>query len=161
MCFESSTVTLPSATQTMSGTQLPAWVSAGGKALFEKSANLVEPKFDEQGNYISKFQYNQPKIASYQDISYDYNKDGTVNIADQNLATEAGNTANADAIAASLSGTTPLPMSKLTEEEQMAGDLLGILFLTTSQNLLVLLLSQQSYFLFQQQIRCLLLKPFL
>ena len=95
-----------------------------GKALFEKSASLVEPKFDEQGNYISKFQYNQPKIASYQDISYDYNKDGTVDIADQNLATKAGNTANADAIAASLSGTTPLPMSKLTEEEQMAGDLL-------------------------------------
>jgi hypothetical protein len=124
MCFESSTVTLPSATQTMSGTQLPAWVSAGGKALFEKSASLVEPKFDEQGNYISKFQYSQPKIASYQDISYDYNKDGTVDIADQNLATKAGETANANAIAASLSGTTPLPMSKLTEEEQMAGDLL-------------------------------------
>ena len=44
MCA-TSTINLPSYGETVGGTTLPAWVSAGGRALFEQSAELAKSPY--------------------------------------------------------------------------------------------------------------------
>ena len=55
MCA-SSTINLPSSGQTVSGTTLPAWVSAAGRSLFEQSAELAKSPYPL---------YRGQRIASY------------------------------------------------------------------------------------------------
>ena len=55
MCA-TSTINLPSYGQTVGGTTLPAWVSAGGRALFEQSAELAKSPYPL---------YQGQRIASY------------------------------------------------------------------------------------------------
>tara|TARA_R100000544_G_scaffold36230_1_gene24233 strand:+ start:1274 stop:2275 length:1002 start_codon:yes stop_codon:yes gene_type:complete len=55
MCA-SSTINLPSYGQTLGGTTLPAWVSAGGRSLFEQSAELAKSPYPL---------YRGQRIASY------------------------------------------------------------------------------------------------
>jgi len=55
MCA-SSTINLPSSGQTVSGTTLPAWVSAAGRSLFEQSAELAKSPYPL---------YKGQRIASY------------------------------------------------------------------------------------------------
>ena len=51
-----STINLPGASETVSGTTLPAWVSAAGRALFEQSAELAKSPYPL---------YRGQRIASY------------------------------------------------------------------------------------------------
>ena len=51
-----STINLPGASETVSGTTLPAWVSAAGRALFEQSAELAKSPYPL---------YKGQRIASY------------------------------------------------------------------------------------------------
>ena len=51
-----SVTELPDASQTVEGTELPEWVSAGGKMLFEQAANIASSPYPE---------YTGPRIASY------------------------------------------------------------------------------------------------
>ena len=55
MCA-TSTINLPSYGETVGGTTLPAWVSAGGRALFEQSAELAKSPYPL---------YKGQRIASY------------------------------------------------------------------------------------------------
>ena len=55
MCA-SSTINLPGSSETVSGTTLPAWVSAAGRALFEQSAELAKSPYPL---------YRGQRIASY------------------------------------------------------------------------------------------------
>ena len=55
MCA-TSTINLPSYGQTVGGTTLPAWVSAGGRSLFEQSAELAKSPYPL---------YQGQRIASY------------------------------------------------------------------------------------------------
>ena len=55
MCA-SSTINLPSYGETLGGTTLPAWVSAGGRSLFEQSAELAKSPYPL---------YRGQRIASY------------------------------------------------------------------------------------------------
>ena len=55
MCA-SSTINLPGASETVSGTTLPAWVSAAGRSLFEQSAELAKCPYPL---------YRGQRIASY------------------------------------------------------------------------------------------------
>jgi hypothetical protein len=55
MCASSS-INLPSSGQTVSGTTLPAWVSAAGRGLFEQSAELAKSPYPL---------YRGQRIASY------------------------------------------------------------------------------------------------
>ena len=55
MCA-SSTINLPGASETVSGTTLPAWVSAAGRSLFEQSAELAKSPYPL---------YRGQRIASY------------------------------------------------------------------------------------------------
>tara|TARA_R110002126_G_scaffold266170_1_gene409354 strand:- start:119 stop:1108 length:990 start_codon:yes stop_codon:yes gene_type:complete len=55
MCA-TSTINLPSYGQTVGGTTLPAWVSAGGRSLFEQSAELAKSPYPL---------YRGQRIASY------------------------------------------------------------------------------------------------
>ena len=55
MCASSS-ISLPSSGQTVSGTTLPAWVSAAGRSLFEQSAELAKSPYPL---------YRGQRIASY------------------------------------------------------------------------------------------------
>ena len=55
MCA-SSTINLPGSSETVSGTTLPAWVSAAGRALFEQSAELAKSPYPL---------YKGQRIASY------------------------------------------------------------------------------------------------
>ena len=55
MCA-SSTINLPGSSETISGTTLPAWVSAAGRALFEQSAELAKSPYPL---------YKGQRIASY------------------------------------------------------------------------------------------------
>jgi hypothetical protein len=112
--------------------------------LDESGNPMYEEVLDEDGNvivgdtskpildydkYISQFQYTKPKLAGYTDINYDYNSDGIIDTADQTAATAAGDTLFASDIANHLLPPTdpnyvPIPKSKLTKEEQMAGGML-------------------------------------
>ena len=51
-----SVTELPDASQTVEGTELPEWVSAGGKMLFEQAANIASSPYPE---------YTGPRIATY------------------------------------------------------------------------------------------------
>ena len=137
MCYDQEPVTLSEAGETLSGTQLPEWVSQGGKAIFQNAVNLIkpqfeidpatgEPKLDAAGNpiLIPQFQYDKPTQASYFDMQYDYDGDNMITQADADAASAAGNQFHSSAISDHLSGTAPLPMSKLSAEEQMAGKML-------------------------------------
>ena len=55
MCA-TSTINLPSYGETIGGTTLPAWVSAGGRSLFEQSAELAKSPYPL---------YSGQRIASY------------------------------------------------------------------------------------------------
>ena len=55
MCA-SSTINLPGSSETVSGTTLPAWVSAAGRSLFEQSAELAKSPYPL---------YRGQRIASY------------------------------------------------------------------------------------------------
>ena len=53
-----STTELPTSEKVLSGTELPEWVSAGGRILFDEAMELAKGKYPE---------YEAPRIASYTD----------------------------------------------------------------------------------------------
>ena len=58
MCglFTNTTTVLPDPKEVIEGTQIPEWVSAAGKQLFEQSAELASSAFP---------QFTGPRIATY------------------------------------------------------------------------------------------------
>ena len=118
--------------------------------LLDESGNpLYEKMMDEEGNVvtdddgktvydteqpvwdydkpISKFKYTKPKLTQYTNIDYDYDGDGDIDAADSTAALGAGDLDKAQEITNSLatdSSFAPIPKSKLSIEEQMAGKLL-------------------------------------
>lgn len=54
------TMTLPSYQETVEGTELPSWVSAGGRELYEQARNIAQSPFP---------QYMGDRTATYEDIS--------------------------------------------------------------------------------------------
>ena len=124
MCFDQQPISLSGATKTLSGTQLPEWVSQAGKAIFGQAASLVQPQYDADGNLIPDPGYQGPRQASYVNTAYDYDGDGQITEADATAATAAGDTGKASDITQGLASGLGFPGSKLSVEEQMAGDLL-------------------------------------
>ena len=124
MCFDQQPISLSGATKTLSGTQLPEWVSQAGKAIFGQAASLVQPQYDADGNLIPDAGYQGPRQASYVNTAYDYDGDGQITEADATAATAAGDTGKASDITQGLASGLGFPGSKLSVEEQMAGDLL-------------------------------------
>ena len=55
---QSTTTTLPSSSSTLSGTEIPEWVSAGGRILFDQAMELAKSEYPE---------YTGARIASYTD----------------------------------------------------------------------------------------------
>ena len=51
-----SVTELPDASTVIEGTELPEWVSAGGKALFEQAANIAQSPYPS---------YTGPRITTY------------------------------------------------------------------------------------------------
>ena len=124
MCFDQQPISLSGATKTLSGTQLPEWVSQAGKGIFQQAASLVQPQYDADGNLIPDPGYQGPRQASYVNTAYDYDGDGQITEADATAATAAGDTGKASDITQGLASGLGFPGSKLSVEEQMAGDLL-------------------------------------
>jgi hypothetical protein len=124
MCFDQQPISLSGATKTLSGTQLPEWVSQAGKAIFGQAASLVQPQYDADGNLIPDAGYQGQRMAQYVNTAYDYDGDGQITEADATAATAAGDTGKASDITQGLASGLGFPGSKLSVEEQMAGDLL-------------------------------------
>jgi hypothetical protein len=137
MCFDNTPVELAGASKTLAGTQLPEWVSEGGKAIFGQAATLVQPKVEPEfledgsvnpsaGQLIPDSGYQGGRQALYDSIKYDYDGDGQITLADGTLATEAGSATNAKDIADYLSGAIPKDyfQSTLSKDEQLAGKML-------------------------------------
>ena len=124
MCFDQQPISLSGATKTLSGTQLPEWVSQAGKGIFQQAASLVQPQYDADGNLIPDPGFQGPRQASYVNTAYDYDGDGQITEADATAATAAGDTGKASDITQGLASGLGFPGSKLSVEEQMAGDLL-------------------------------------
>ena len=124
MCFDNQPVTLSGASTTLSGTQLPEWVSQAGKAIFGQAATLVQPQFDEEGNYIPDAGYQGERMAQYVNTAYDYDGDGQITEADATAATAAGDTGKASDITQGLASGLGFPKRKLSLEEQEAGRIL-------------------------------------
>ena len=124
MCFDNTPVTLSGASTTLSGTQLPEWVSQAGKAIFGQAATLVEPQFDADGNYIPDAGYQGERMAQYVNTAYDYDGDGQITEADATAATAAGDAGKASDITQGLASGLGFPKSKLSLEEQEAGRML-------------------------------------
>ena len=59
-CTTPTMTTLPSYTETVKGTELPAFVAAGGRELYDQARNLAFQPFPEYGG---------PRSATYDDIS--------------------------------------------------------------------------------------------
>ena len=58
--FCTNTVTeLPDSSTVIEGTELPEWVSAGGKMLFEQAANIASSPYPE---------FTGPRIATYGNV---------------------------------------------------------------------------------------------
>ena len=55
---QSTTTTLPTSSSTLSGTEIPEWVSAGGRILFDQAMELAKSPYPE---------YSGARIASYTD----------------------------------------------------------------------------------------------
>ena len=102
-----------------------------GNVVTDDAGNVVydteQPKWDYD-KPIQKFKYTKPKLTQYTNIDYDYDGDGMITAADATAATAAGDTLEASEITNSLDPTSstfaPIPKSKLSIEEQMAGKLL-------------------------------------
>jgi len=124
MCFDNTPIELTSSGKTLSGTQLPEWVSQAGKAIFGQAATLVQPQFDAEGNYIPEAGYQGQRQADYINTAYDYDGDGQVTEADAAAATAAGDTGKAGDITSGLASDFGFPRSKLSLEEQEAGRML-------------------------------------
>ena len=136
MCFDNQPVQLTGATKTLQGTQLPEWVSQAGKAIFGQAATLVQPQFEPEfledgvtpnpnaGQYIPDAGYQGERMAQYVNTAYDYDGDGQITEADATAATAAGDAGKASDITQGLASGLGFPGSKLSVEEQMAGDLL-------------------------------------
>ena len=124
MCFTTPPVTLSSSGETLAGTQLPEWVSQAGKAIFGQAATLVQPEFDAEGNYIPEDGYQGERQKQYVNTAYDYDGDGQITAADATAATAAGDTGKAGDITQGLASGLGFPGSKLSLEEQQAGQML-------------------------------------
>ena len=124
MCFTTPPVTLSSSGETLAGTQLPEWVSQAGKAIFQQAATLVQPEFDAEGNYIPEDGYQGERQKQYVNTAYDYDGDGQITAADATAATAAGDTGKAGDITQGLASGLGFPGSKLSLEEQQAGQML-------------------------------------
>ena len=124
MCFTTPPVTLSSSGETLAGTQLPEWVSQAGKAIFQQAATLVQPEFDAEGNYIPDAGYQGERQKQYLNTAYDYDGDGQITAADATAATAAGDTGKAGDITQGLASGLGFPGSKLSLEEQQAGQML-------------------------------------
>ena len=59
-CITPITTTLPTYSQTMGTTDLPAWVSAGGREIYDQARNLA---------FQSMPEFGAPRTATYDDIS--------------------------------------------------------------------------------------------
>ena len=102
-----------------------------GNVVTDDAGNVVYDTEQPVWDYdipISKFKYTKPKLTQYTNIDYDYDGDGMITAADATAATAAGDTLEASEITNSLDPTSstfaPIPKSKLSIEEQMAGKLL-------------------------------------
>ena len=124
MCFTTPPVTLSGSGETLAGTQLPEWVSQAGKAIFQQAATLVQPEFDAEGNYIPDDGYLKKRQADYINTAYDYDGDGQITEADATAATAAGDTFKASDITQGIASGLGIPRSKLSLEEQQAGQML-------------------------------------
>tara|TARA_R100000544_G_C2224935_1_gene60032 strand:+ start:637 stop:1854 length:1218 start_codon:yes stop_codon:yes gene_type:complete len=124
MCFTTPPVELSGSGETLAGTQLPEWVSQAGKAIFQQAATLVQPEFDDEGNYIPDDGYLKKRQADYINTAYDYDGDGQITEADATAATAAGDTGKAGDITQGLASGLGIPGSKLSLEEQEAGRML-------------------------------------
>ena len=124
MCFTTPPVELSSSGKTLAGTQLPEWVSQAGKAIFQQAATLVQPEFDAEGNYIPDAGYQGERQKQYLNTAYDYDGDGQITAADATAATAAGDTGKAGDITQGLASGLGFPGSKLSLEEQQAGQML-------------------------------------
>tara|TARA_R110001606_G_scaffold131083_2_gene266931 strand:+ start:1973 stop:3190 length:1218 start_codon:yes stop_codon:yes gene_type:complete len=124
MCFTTPPVELSSSGETLAGTQLPEWVSQAGKAIFQQAATLVQPEFDAEGNYIPDAGYQGERQKQYLNTAYDYDGDGQITAADATAATAAGDTGKAGDITQGLASGLGFPGSKLSLEEQQAGQML-------------------------------------
>ena len=124
MCFTTPPVELSSSGETLAGTQLPEWVSQAGKAIFQQAATLVQPEFDAEGNYIPDDGYLKKRQADYINTAYDYDGDGQITEADATAATAAGDTFKASDITQGIASGLGIPRSKLSLEEQQAGQML-------------------------------------
>ena len=91
-----STTTLPDPKSVLSGTQIPEWVSAAGRQLYEQSAEMAASPFPT---------YTGQRTATY-----------------GNVLDEAGNPIQ---VGSKEDGTPIFQQSRLTGEEQEAGDLLS------------------------------------
>jgi len=124
MCFTTPPVTLSDSGKTLAGTQLPEWVSQAGQAIFQQAATLVQPEFDAEGNYIPDDGYLKKRQADYINTAYDYDGDGQITEADATAATAAGDTFKASDITQGIASGLGIPRSKLSLEEQQAGQML-------------------------------------
>ena len=124
MCFTTPPVTLSGSGETLAGTQLPEWVSQAGKAIFQQAATLVQPEFDAEGNYVPDDGYLKKRQADYINTAYDYDGDGQITEADATAATAAGDTFKASDITQGIASGLGIPKSKLSLEEQQAGQML-------------------------------------
>ena len=124
MCFTTPPVELSSSGETLAGTQLPEWVSQAGKAIFQQAATLVQPEFDAEGNYIPDAGYQGERQKQYLNTAYDYDGDGQITEADATAATAAGDTFKASDITQGIASGLGIPRSKLSLEEQQAGQML-------------------------------------
>ena len=124
MCFTTPPVELSSSGETLAGTQLPEWVSQAGKAIFQQAATLVQPEFDAEGNFIPEAGYQGERQKQYVNTAYDYDGDGQITAADATAATAAGDTGKAGDITQGLASGLGFPGSKLSLEEQQAGQML-------------------------------------
>lgn len=124
MCFTTPPVKLSGSGETLAGTQLPEWVSQAGKAIFQQAATLVQPEFDDEGNYIPDDGYLKKRQADYINTAYDYDGDGQITEADATAATAAGDTFKASDITQGIASGLGIPRSKLSLEEQEAGRIL-------------------------------------
>ena len=106
--FKTGTESLPTSNEVLSGTEIPAWVSAGGKQLFDQAIEIAQQDLPE---------YEGARIATYDNInmlSGPIPEDSPM--AGQGFDTyEEYYAANPDAV--------PAP-SKLTVAEQQAGEIL-------------------------------------
>ena len=124
MCFTTPPVTLSDSGKTLAGTQLPEWVSQAGQAIFQQAATLVQPEFDAEGNYVPDDGYLKKRQADYINTAYDYDGDGQITEADATAATAAGDTFKASDITQGIASGLGIPKSKLSLEEQQAGQML-------------------------------------